>query len=277
MRLTGQPTQLVGKLVTKRYHAPAVANKAIHKTREHDGAILTKVFELPGLKRTHLRQIHRILAEPGLGFFLHRNPVTRAVNFGQHYFFVSERRAFFRYRSPKNETDLRGHLPAADVGRILKMMYNPEYDEVDSDDSDYEETEEYTPQPIGPWCLKMDQIPFADELVIPEASLPVQFELRLMSLDDPPIFLLVREYLQEHVNKLSRSPTVGELVIGIGKVIARYFQDNGYSMLDEKGAFVMFRGIMNAHETTPELLPIEMSVERGCEWVEGEVREDADG
>ncbi|RVD82161.1 uncharacterized protein DFL_006595 [Arthrobotrys flagrans] len=155
------------------------------------------------------------------------------------------------------------------------MMFNPEYDEVDSG-SEREGIEEYTPLPIGPWALRLNHIPFADEAVVSESSLPVKFEPRFASLTDPQIFVLVREYLREHINKLSRSPTVSELVIGIIRVIARYFRDKEHSYLDGMGVFISFRGVMNDQHSSPGFLPIEMSVESACAWIERGDEEEKD-
>ncbi|KAK6360122.1 hypothetical protein TWF730_006275 [Orbilia blumenaviensis] len=255
----------------KRYSSPTADARVVHKVRGGDGKVVTsyKAFEPPKQLGDYPKQIHRILAEPGLAFFLYRNPKTHLVEPEEHCFFAPESRTAYKFRATKNETDLRGYFPDTTVGRITKIMFNPEYDEVDSD-SDREGIDEYIQQPIGPWCLKMKNIPFAYEPVILQSSGPLRFLPRFLSLEDPLIYVSVREYLHENINNLHKCPTVGELVFGIGKVISRYLQYKHDDFPDGAKVFVSFRGIKNVRYYPYGLLAIEISVEKTCEWVDGD-------
>ncbi|KAK6504603.1 hypothetical protein TWF481_006542 [Arthrobotrys musiformis] len=215
--------------------------------------------------RNSPKKVHR----PVIAFFISRDPNTLDTKFERNCFFLQEGRSFYRSMARTTDMDLRGYFPRVVEGEITTMEFNPEYDEVDSD-SERDGIDEFISQPIGPWCFRMPCVPFADEAVVPEYSLPVQFAPRFVSTTDFKIPGLVQRYLDENLNKLSQSPTVGEFVFGICKVIADYFRTVETSSIDGTGVFVSFRGVMNVHDSSPNFLGIDISVEDSCTWVEGQ-------
>ncbi|KAK6345694.1 hypothetical protein TWF718_007603 [Orbilia javanica] len=279
------------RLVAKRYDSPLINRKFVYKIRELDGTVATAVFEPPGQTCAPLKQIHRILTDSSLSFFINRDPKAQTVRFGEHWFLTQDSRVYKGSRPRNFELmSLKDYFPDADIGIITKMMFNPEYDEFDSG-SEFERdgVEEYTPQPIIPWALRLDYIPFADEPIVLESPSPFTFEIRFVSLYDPQINVPgVQEYLRRNTNRLPVSPTVGELVIGIGKVIAEYFQKGIESSLDQSGqhrgglltgqrtgVYVSFRRFANDRRLSL-LLSIDISIESACEWAGGEDEEEQD-
>ncbi|KAK6500970.1 hypothetical protein TWF506_003728 [Arthrobotrys conoides] len=241
-----------------------------NKTRNLDRTVVTSISDLPGQAEIPPKQIHRILMGHILALFLKRDSKSQEVSFGNHRFIAQEGREHYRSRAQNVELiDLRGHLPGSIIGKITQIRSNPAYDEADSG-CGREGIEQFAPQPIGPWAIQLDRIPFADEDVVNGFSPPIGFQAGFTSLVAPQIYRLVRQHLRERVNKILKSPKVGELVVGIMRAIAEYFRNEVSSYLNDMGVLVSFRGILNDQHSRPACLAIEISVETACGWIEEE-------
>ncbi|KAF3932603.1 hypothetical protein ABW20_dc0109760 [Dactylellina cionopaga] len=164
------------------------------------------------------------------------------------------------------------------MGIMLRLMFNPDYDDEFENDGDgefneIEEVDEFVLEPVGPWCLRMDHIPFASEPVV--LGRPGHFEIRFDSNADLDAGQIVRERIENWLVLTSlastKSLTVGQLLVGVKKILVeeiskRLTPDAG---IFGKKFFVRFSGILNIPDsTTSGKILLEISFQDQCEWME---------
>lgn len=198
------------KQVAKRYHTRSAFSGVLHRTRDDYGNIIENIHQplpVPGSV-----QFHRLLSTRGLGFFvkMEESAELSADEEKSLKHCYMAKHEYVRY-----EEDFLGCFPGGITGHLLKQTANPDLFDNETDYSDYEDEDEeevgdedqgeteggsvsevlnrgrkddteaavsedipaFVLLPMGPCCIRLDSIPFADEPV----SLPMfnRFEINL--------------------------------------------------------------------------------------------------
>ncbi|EWC48940.1 hypothetical protein DRE_00245 [Drechslerella stenobrocha 248] len=279
-----QPAQ-----TAKRYDTPNFIYRVIRKTRGDDGTFIVTTVERPDIKVEAHREVHRMLAEPGLGFMLYVDPRTNKVKCHPGYFFAaanpsSSSRGGHRgtRHVQQNETDFRKCFPGLSDGKLQTTrsrggFYDPDVD------TGYRDSlgggggggggggsggvGSRSHSQLGPWCTRMSELPFAQELALRPS--PDRFEVRFTtdSCSEKGDFSpRIHNWLNEAVKPGAEPLTVGKLLLGVQRLvmeeIQRVIQMNG-------NIFVRLGGIVNLPEAMREgaaSVSLEVTVWDRCSW-----------
>ncbi|KAJ6260113.1 hypothetical protein Dda_4334 [Drechslerella dactyloides] len=254
--------------ISKRYHTPKYVYRVIHKVTEAGGMPRLRMIEHPEIKVRGGHQIHRILGEPGLGFFLYIDDKTRDVKHRPGYYFaISEQGSKV---SNRNETDLRGYFPEPSDG--LLMHPSP---------ANIRAARSRSAQPkasrvlgglpagyvTGAWCVRLDHLPFGDELAV--MTQPEKFEVQVLLTSYSGKRDTLTPRIAQWLNDSDSRPlTLQRLVLGVRDIVAQEIVKNMRRIRGDM--FVRFSGMVNLPQSlTAEVLTVslEIWVQDGFSWV----------
>ncbi|KAF3942019.1 hypothetical protein ABW19_dt0209708 [Dactylella cylindrospora] len=252
------------KLTAKRYYTPRAERPVTHKFRNPDGSIETRQVAPPPLLREY--RVHRILGQSALGFFLAIGDITpEQKNWLEGYYFSHS-----NVLAPYEEDDFREYLPGAHGGKLLQREYTGGLD-FEGDDLGDGDIDEYAMTETGPYCLRLQNIPFGNEPVME----PFTTSWRVI------VYSKVVEGLEVLENTitgilLGRAPLSINGLVEVIKdcciVVCKHLIRTNYCALtpDIMGDIVFVRicDVSNMSTTwnSKDLL-LEISIEDHCQWV----------
>ncbi|EPS44198.1 hypothetical protein H072_1835 [Dactylellina haptotyla CBS 200.50] len=262
------------KLVSKRYHAPHVPNRVFYRVRDAiTGELESQVVEKPGARLRNPMEIHRILGEPGLGFFLEVQEGISQLKFGKHCYF-SNGDGQYPLQIVENETDLREQMPGSTVGKMIRRAYNPKCNSEEDP-----KLNEFILQESRKWCLRMKCIPFMNELAF--LGLPESIDVRLVppfaKFEGTVLYYALTESLKYLLKKSKNGVTVRELVYVVSMNLMEMVRCGVITKPVGKSYFLRFCGLRNERDTySSAQLLLEISLRGHCEWVKEDLGNESD-
>ncbi|KAK6359264.1 hypothetical protein TWF696_000427 [Orbilia brochopaga] len=283
------------RLAAKRYYVPKFVYRIIDRVREADGSERLQFIDHPDIQVRDGHQIHRLLGEPGLGFFLSADAETGEIKHRPGFYFAVEPKSHLMFGRPcRNKTDLRRYFPKHSDGVLchvcvadmhLAHLKEQQKRQIAEDKKKKKagqkkpkEEELDTPAPIvkpmgneeGAWCIRFDELPFGDEIVLmtrPE-SIEVQVLLTRYNGKTDKLKLRLMDWFQATTEPNSEPLTINRMVLAVREMITEGISESLSNIKSD--LFVRFAGMTNVPQGLRDgvlEVSLDIWVQDGCSWV----------